>query len=179
MTADARYHLTQVNLGRIAAPLDNPQMAGFMGQLDTLNALADASPGFVWRFMDELGNATSARPYPEDDRILFNMSVWESVEALTAYVYRSNHAGAMRRRREWFEPFSGPFLALWWVPAGTLPTVADARDRLAHLRAHGPSVQAFTFRQAFTPDGQPVQLVPVPVPADTLLNTPRTPQSHR
>ncbi len=171
--ADARFHLVQVNIARMAAPLDDPQMAGFVGQLDTLNALAEASPGFVWRFMDELGNATSLRPYPEDDRIIVNMSVWASVEALTAYVYRSNHAGTMRRRREWFEPFNGPFLVLWWVSAGTRPTVAEARERLAHLRGHGPSAQAFTFRQGFTPDGQ--STASAPVPADTLLNTPRTP----
>lgn len=162
-----------MNIGRMAAPLDDPVMAGFVSQLDTLNALADASPGFVWRFMDDLGNATSLRPYPEDDRIIVNMSVWASVEALAAYVYRSRHTAAMRRRREWFVPFDGPFMALWWVPAGARPPVDDARARLAHLRAHGPSPHAFSFRQPYAPDGQALAVAPVPL--DDLLNTPRSP----
>jgi hypothetical protein len=169
--ADPQFHLAQVNIARAAAPLDDPVMAGFMSQLDALNAVADASPGFVWRLQDASGNATSVRPYPDDDRVLFNLSVWESLEALTAYVYRSGHGGILRRRREWFVPFEGPFQALWWVPAGTRPSVAEARERLEHLQAHGPSERAFTFRQPFTPDGQPTR--PPGVPLDDLLNTPR------
>ena len=166
-------HLAQVNIARIAAPLDSAQMSGFMTQLDAINALADASPGFVWRYQDHLGNATSLRPYPEDDRIIFNMSVWETLAALTAYVYHSGHAAPMRRRREWFLPFDGPYQALWWLPAGTLPTIEDARQRLAHLRAHGPTPTAFTFRRFFAPDGAET---PGPaLSADTLLNTPRLP----
>src|SRR5690349_8758764 len=112
------YHLAQVNIGRLLAPLDTPQLAGFVSQLDQINALADASPGFVWRFMDDLGNATALRPYPDDDRIIFNMSVWESLDALMAYAYRSEHTAVMRRRREWFEPMKEAYMALWWIPAG-------------------------------------------------------------
>ena len=169
--ADPRFHLTQVNLGRMAAPLDDPIMAGFVSQLDHVNALADASAGFVWRYMDDLGNATSLRPYPEDDLIIFNMSVWESLEALTAYVYRGEHVAAVRRRKEWFEPMKEAYMALWWQPAGVLPTVDDGRQRIAHLRAHGPSAQAFTFRFAFGPDGQPAQQPTVPMEA--MFGTPR------
>jgi hypothetical protein len=178
---DTRFHLAQVNIARIAAPLDSAQMSGFMSQLDTLNALADASPGFVWRYQDTHGNATSLRPYPEDDRIILNMSVWETLEALTAYVYHSAHAAPMRRRREWFLPFDGPYQALWWIPAvkrglTAPPTVEDARQRLAHLRAHGPTPTAFTFRRFFAPDG--AETAGPALSADTLLNTPRIPPSQ-
>ena len=162
---EAKFHIAQVNLGRVLAPLDTPQMAGFMTMLGEINALADASPGFVWRFQDDLGNATYFRPYPEDDRILFNMSVWESVEALMAFVYRSGHTALMRRRKEWFEPFDTAYQALWWVPAGTLPSAEDAKARLAHLRQHGPTPHAFTFRQSYRPDGQPGQAAAVPMEA--------------
>ena len=147
----AHYHLAQMNIGRLLAPLDDPRLADFAAGLVTLNALADATPGFVWRLQTEGGNATDYRPYPDDETILINMSVWTSLEALNNYVYRSDHAGAVRRRREWFKPFDGLFQALWWIPAGTLPSVADARERLAHLREHGPSPHAFTFREPFPP----------------------------
>ena len=127
-----RFHIAQVNIARMRAPLEDPLMADFVAQLDPVNALADASPGFVWRFQTEGGNATSVRPLP-DPLILFNMSVWESVEALQAYVYRSNHASALRDRKRWFEKSTGPVAALWWIPAGEVPTVEDGKTRLAHL----------------------------------------------
>ncbi len=123
-------------------------MAGFVARLDEINALADRSPGFVWRLQTEQGNATYLRPY-HDDRILFNMSVWESVEHLKAYAYRTAHAELIRDRRNWFELFDGAYLALWWVPPGHIPSIDE---RLAHLDQHGPSQFAFTFRSIFPPD---------------------------
>jgi hypothetical protein len=146
-----RFHLAQVNIGRMKDALESPAMAGFVARLDELNALADGSPGFVWRLQTEAGNATYLRPY-DDDRILFNMSVWESVEALKSYVYRSAHADALRRRQDWFSRFEGVYAALWWVPAGHRPSVDEARKRLAWLEADGPTPYAFTFRQVFPPD---------------------------
>src|SRR5690348_7388428 len=146
------YHIAQVNIGRVRGPLDSATMHGFMSRLDELNALADRSPGFVWRLQTDAGNATYFRPYPEDDRILLNMSVWESVDALREYVYRGPHADVMRQRREWFELFAGVYLALWWVPAGHRPGIDEAKKRLAHLEAHGPTQFAFTFKQLFPPD---------------------------
>ena len=147
------YHLAQVNIGRMRAPLDDPLMAEFVARLDEINAIADASPGFVWRLQSAEGNATSVRAY-DDPYLLINMSVWESLDALSAYVYASAHRGVMRRRREWFARFDGPYMALWWVPAGHIPTVGEAKERLEHLRAYGPSPAAFTFKAPFpTPDG--------------------------
>ncbi|MCK6623977.1 MAG: DUF3291 domain-containing protein [Anaerolineae bacterium] len=146
----SKYHLAQVNIGRILAPLDGPLMAGFVARLDEINALADGTPGFVWRLQTEEGNATDLRPY-DDDRILVNMSVWESLEDLKAYVYKSAHAEVMRQRRQWFEKFEGMYMTLWWVKAGHIPTVAEAKRRLEYLSEHGPSAHAFTFKQPFPP----------------------------
>ena len=146
-----RYHVAQINIGRIVAPLDDPQMAGFVSRLDELNALADRAPGFVWRLQTSEGNATYFRPY-NDDRILMNMSVWESVEALKNYVYRTVHSELLRHRHEWFTKFAGTYLALWWVPAGHIPGIDEARKRLAHLEAHGPTQFAFTFKTVFPAD---------------------------
>jgi len=148
----ARYHLAQVNIGRVRAPLDDPIMAGFKSQLDPVNALADATPGFVWRLQTESGNAMAIRPF-EDERMAINMSVWESLGALQAFVYRSAHVAPLRDRKQWFEPMEGPILALWWVPAGHIPSVEEAKERLRHLKEHGPSPHAFTFRTPFaSPD---------------------------
>jgi hypothetical protein len=149
------YQLAQVNIGRARGEMSDPVMAEFVARLLEINALADQSPGFVWRLQTEDGDATAVRPY-EDLRILINMSVWEDLPALRAYVYRSAHAAVMRRRREWFERFERIFVALWWVPAGHRPSVAEAVDRLAHLEAHGATPFAFTFGEPFGPDGQPV-----------------------
>jgi len=146
-----RYHLAQVNIGRLRAPLEDPIMEGFRSQLDPINALADRSPGFVWRLQTEDGNATAIRPFDDDDRMAINMSVWESLEALQQYVYRSAHVGPLRDRKQWFEPLEGPILALWWIPAGHIPTVAEAKARLELLKERGPSAEAFTFRSPFPP----------------------------
>lgn len=140
-----QYHIAQVNIGRMKGPLDGPVMAGFVARLDEINALADRSPGFVWRLQTSEGNATYLRPYA-DDRILLNMSVWETIEALKLYVYRTAHAELLRERHAWFENFAGAYTALWWVPAGHIPSIDEATTRLAHLDAHGPTQLAFTFK---------------------------------
>jgi hypothetical protein len=142
------HHLAQVNVARLLAPLDSPQLADFVAWLEPINRLADNSPGFVWRLQTADGDATGLRPF-NDDWLIINMSVWESVEALDAYVYRSEHAGVFKRRREWFERLAEAHLALWWVPAGHLPSVSEAKERLDRLRAGGPSPEAFTLRQRF------------------------------
>ena len=141
-------HLAQLNTGRMRAPTDDPLVKEFMDALDPVNALAERSPGFVWRFQTADGNATAERPF-DDDTILVNFSTWESVEALSDYVYRSDHAAYLRRRAEWFERFDGIYSVLWWVPAGHRPTVEEALERLEHLRVHGPTRKAFTFRHRF------------------------------
>ena len=152
---DPTFQLAQVNIGRARGEMTDPVMAGFVSRLEEINALADASPGFVWRLQTEDGDATAVRPYA-DTRILINLSVWTDLEALRAYVYRSPHAAVMRGRREWFERFDRGYVALWWVPAGHRPTVAEAVERLAHLEQHGPTAHGFSFAAPFEPNGQPV-----------------------
>jgi hypothetical protein len=143
----AAHHLAQVNVATLRAPLDSPELAGFVAQLEPINALADASPGFVWRLQTEDGDATAIRAF-DDQRIMVNLSVWTSLAALRDFVYASRHLDVMRRRREWFHRMD-LYLALWWVPAGTIPTVAEASQRLELLGRRGPSPDAFTFRAPF------------------------------
>jgi Domain of unknown function (DUF3291) len=147
------HHVAQVNIARPREPLTSPLLADFVAALDPINALADASPGFVWRLQTEEGNATSLR-LAGDDSFIVNLSVWESVEALVDFVFRSAHTDVMRRRRTWFEPLREAYTVLWWVPAGHLPTVPEAAERLALLATQGPSPEAFTLRE---PYGRPDQ----------------------
>ena len=142
------HYIAQVNIARMKAPLDDPIMVGFVARLAEINALADRSPGFVWRLQTEAGDATYLRPY-EDDRILFNFSMWESIESLHTYVFKTAHAELLRQRHDWFERFGGAYQAMWWVPQGHVPDIEEAKRRLAHLEANGPSPFAFTVKSAF------------------------------
>ncbi len=144
----ADCHLAQINLARATTPLDDPSLDDFTSRLAELNALADESPGFVWRLQTEDGDATGIR-ISDDPQLLVNLSVWESNEALYGYAYRSEHMSVMRRRKEWFEPYGSAYIALWCVPAGSVPTVEDGINRLEHLDEHGPGEYAFGFRQKF------------------------------
>jgi hypothetical protein len=141
-----------MNVGRTVAPLDDPQLAPFMAALDGINALADAAAGFVWRLQTEQGNATDIKP-SDDPLFIVNMSVWESAEALFDYVYKSAHRLVMARRREFFERPSGTYQVLWWIEAGTVPTVEEGLARLERLRMLGPTYEAFTFKTRFPPPG--------------------------
>ena len=144
------FHLAQVNIGIVRAPVTSPELADFVAQLDPINALADRSPGFVWRLQSDAGNATSIHAF-DDERILMNMSVWRSLEELRDYVYRSAHVEVLRRRSDWFERMSEVHLALWWLPTDRLPTVEEAKWRVELVRRHGPTAEAFTFRSPFGP----------------------------
>ena len=137
-------------------PLERPVMRGFVERLDEINALADGSPGFVWRLQTGAGNATYLRPY-DDEMILINLSVWESIEDLRNYVYGGGHAEVLRQRWEWFEKLETPVTALWWVPAGHVPSIDEAKKRLSHLQEHGPTPFAFSFRAPFPPDQEVVR----------------------
>ena len=152
MPEDQRYHLAQLNIALPAEPLTSARLAGFVELLGPVNELADRSPGFVWRLQTEDGDATAVRGFG-DDRLIVNLTVWESLDALAAYVYGGFHAEVMRRRREWFTHMREAFTVLWWVPAGVRPTVADAEHRLAALREHGPGPEAFTVKRPFPPPG--------------------------
>ena len=147
---ESRWHLAQLNVGRLLAPLDSDTLAGFVAQLSPINALADGSRGFVWRLQTDAGDATSIRP-TDDDMFLINLSVWQSLEALRAFVYTTAHVHVLRQRRSWFEQLATSHLVLWWVPVGHIPTADEALDRLERLRRHGPAPAAFTFRTPFEP----------------------------
>jgi len=148
------FQLAQLNIAVMTKPLDSPVMADFVNNLDRINALAEASPGFVWRLQTDDGDATALRPLGENT--IVNLSVWEDVESLKAYVYRSAHVDILRRRREWFQRSEQAEFVLWWVPVGHQPDVEEAYDRLQILRKRGPSAEAFSFREAFAaPDHPP------------------------
>jgi hypothetical protein len=152
-----------VNIGRLKAPLDSPQLKDFVDNLDPVNADADAADGFVWRLKGDSGNATDV-PVLGDDWLIVNMSVWRDTDALTAYMYQGRHREMLARRREWFEKLQEAVTTLWWVPAGHRPTVAEAETRLLHLRANGPTPYAFTLRTSFPAQG--AEPVAVAVPED-------------
>ncbi len=145
-------HVAQLNVGRLRAPLDDPLIDDFRTNLGRVNALAEASPGFVWRLQDDGGDATGIKAF-EDDLEIINLTVWESIDALADFTYRSEHVQLLRRRRDFFEAATQPVLCLWWIPEGTTPPVHDAVGRLEYLRAHGPTPTAFTFRHRFEAEG--------------------------
>jgi hypothetical protein len=157
-------HLAQLNVARLLQPLDAPETAEFVDALVPVNALADAAPGFVWRLQADAGDATSIRVM-DDELVIVNMSVWESLDALRAFAYRSDHRFVLRRKREWFGPWGGPHLVLFWVPEGSLPTLDEALERLAQLTEQGPTAEAFDFKRPFAPDGAPIDLRRRPGPA--------------
>ncbi|WP_409180898.1 DUF3291 domain-containing protein [Amycolatopsis sp. VS8301801F10] len=147
------HHLAQLNVGILRHPLEDPRMHGFTSMLDTLNEVADNAPGFVWRLVEDGGNDATAIRTSLGADVLVNMSVWENRDALWDYVYRSGHLDMLRRRSEWFELPKAPFQVLWWVPAGRLPTVEEAVERLELLREKGSSPRAFGFRDSYLPEG--------------------------
>ncbi len=145
-------HIAQINIGRLIAPIDDPRIAGFVTQLDPINALADKAPGFVWRLQSSSGNATDIT-YNEDPTMMVNMSVWTSIDALRDYVYRSKHLGVFRDRAKWFQKMELPGYCLWWIPEGHIPTVAEGRERLEHYQRHGDTAFSFWFSQHMTVNG--------------------------
>lgn len=144
------FHLAQINIGKmIGTTIDDPVMKDFVDQLDEVNSLSEKSKGFVWRLKDENDNATNIKAF-DDAQIIVNMSVWQTVEDLETFVYGGQHLQVLKRRKEWFSRLK-MFLALWWIPAGTIPTVEDAKARLLHLEQHGPSAFAFDFKKRYAP----------------------------
>lgn len=145
------YHLAQINIAKMLAPADSPVMAEFMDNLDLINNLAEASEGFIWRLKDDSNNATYIRVY-DDDFLIINVSVWESTETLSKFVYQTLHVDFMRKRKMWFEKMSEQHMALWYIPIDTRPTPQDAIDRLDHIRLHGETPYAFGFKKRFSAD---------------------------
>jgi hypothetical protein len=148
------FHLAQLNIGRSRYPLDHPRMGGFVQRLAEINALAERTSGYVWRLQGESGDATGFQP-TDDPLVIVNLTVWESADELYSFTYHTDHVGVFRARHNWFESWPGPHLVLWWIPAGSTPTLADALARLERLAADGPSPEAFTLKVRF----------PAPVPA--------------
>lgn len=158
------WHIAQMNVATALYALDDPRIAEFIGLLDEVNALADNSPGFVWRLQSESGNATDIQA-TDDPRFIVNMSVWENVEALFDFAYKSSHRLVTAKRRQWFAPPKSAYQVLWWVRAGTQPSVQEGLDRLRMLDAQGPTASAFTFKTKFPPPGmtgEPEDLKPEP-----------------
>lgn len=146
------WHIAQLNVGRAIGPMDGPIMADFVARLDEINALAERTPGYVWRLKTEAGNATDIK-VTDDPLFIVNLTVWESIEALFDFTYRSDHRTVFKRRFDWFERHPRHNTCLWWQPAGTVPTIEDALRRLRHLDEHGPTAEAFTFKQRLEPPG--------------------------
>ena len=146
------WHIAQMNVATGLFPMEDQRMAEFVGLLDSVNALAEQSPGFVWRLKSEQGNATDIK-VTDDPKFIVNMSVWQSVEALFDFTYKSAHRLVMAKRRQWFEPPTGAYQVLWRVKAGVFPTAEEGLERLRHLDQHGPTAVAFTFKHKFPPPG--------------------------
>ena len=144
------YYLAQLNIAQMKFAIDDPAMAEFVGRLEDINALADAAPGFVWRLQTDAGDATAIDYFGADK--LVNMSVWQDLESLHRYVFRSAHNEVMALRKQWFDRLEEAYSVLWWVPAGHIPALYEAGQRLKQLRRHGPGVFAFTFKQSFAPE---------------------------
>lgn len=147
--AEQTYHIAQLNVGYTVAPLDDPRMADFVNNLVRINTLGHQTPGFVWQLVNDGGDSTTFR-FDNDADMLINLTVWDSIDALFDFAYKSEHLDFFRRRREWFVKMERPYLVLWWVPAGHHPTLQEAREKLDYLEAHGPTPLAFTFRQRYT-----------------------------
>ncbi len=143
-------YLAQLNIGKLRYPIDHPNTQEFVENIDRINQLAEASPGFVWRLKDDTGNATSIQVF-SDPMMIVNMSVWESIDSLKQFVYRSDHIQIMQKRQQWFEKYDEPFVVLWWVTEGYLLTLSDAKQKLALLTKKGATVEAFSFRKTFDP----------------------------
>jgi len=150
------YHLAQANVAHALAPPGDPLMASYVARLDEINTLADQSPGFVWRYLTD-SRDPEQREF-DDPLVLFNLSVWETFEALHAYTYKTAHAEVYAGRRRWFNDWKtavgGPSVVLWWVPAGHRPSAREAKERLALLAARGPTAEAFGLKQRFAPPAQ-------------------------
>lgn len=143
----ATYHIAQLNIATLVAPIDSPVLADFVARLASINALAESSPGFIWRLQTEAGDATGIDYFGADKVV--NLSLWSSIEALHDYVYRSAHVEVLRRKQEWFHTMRDAHMVLWWVPAGHIPSIEEAANKLRMLIDKGPTCEAFTFKKRF------------------------------
>lgn len=144
------HHLAQINISRLLEPIDSPLLSDFVAQLDEINSLAESSEGFVWRLKSDNNNATEIQVF-DDSMIIVNMSVWENLESLRNFAFKTAHAAVMKNRNKWFEKMDSAYLALWWIPAGHIPTTDEAKERLEHINLNGDTPFAFTFKNIYSP----------------------------
>lgn len=144
------YHLAELNIARMLYEMDDPRFAGFVNRLDEINALAEKSKGFVWRLKTDEGDAMSIRAF-DDDKLIINLSVWETIDALFQYTYYTAHAELFKQRQDWFEHIEKPMFVMWWVPKGHTPSLEEAKEKLELIRVQGPTAKAFHFKQRFDP----------------------------
>ncbi len=156
----SEWQLAQFNIAMLRAPLDHPETAEFVANLDAVNAVADSSPGFVWRLTDDSGQSSSYVVAYDDPLTIINFSIWASPDDLHEFVFKTMHAQFLRRRREWFRPVDEDIVVCWWIPAGTRPPVDEAKERLQRLRRLGPTPEAFTLRRRFPPPLTPAAARP-------------------
>jgi hypothetical protein len=145
-----KYQLAQINIAKLLEPIDSPLLEDFVADLDRINAIAENSDGFIWRLKSEKGNALSINPY-NDDSFIVNVSVWENVDALKNFVYRSGHVEVFMKRKKWFESIKTPHMAMWWIIENEFPTPKMCKERLDFLTKHGESIEAFSFKNIFKP----------------------------
>ena len=145
------YNIAEINIGRIkGVTIDDPVMKEFVDNLEKVNTLAETSEGFVWRLKDDADNATHFNPY-HDEQVIINVSVWESIEALEHFMYKTVHVDFLKRRREWFQAFGKVYTAMWWIPKGEVPTLQEAVEKLDYLQKHGATEKVFDFRNKYLP----------------------------
>lgn len=148
--------LALINIAKARFPMDDPRMAGFVNKLDAVNAAAERSDGFVWRLAGDVSDDATSIVAFDDPTIIVNMAIWESIEALEDYTYRTIHKRVFASRNDWFERMDGPHMALWWIETGTIPIIEDGKFRLKLLLENGPAFEAFTFGSPYSPSGEKI-----------------------
>lgn len=143
------YHIAQINIAQMLAPIDSDIMAGFVARLDEINGLAEQAEGFIWRLKGDDDNATAIRIF-DNDMLIINLTVWETIEALHAFTYKTAHSELIKQKKDWFSALGKPHMALWWVKAGEIPRTEDAKVRLEYQQEHGATPYSFTFAKRFT-----------------------------
>ena len=146
--------LAQLNIALAKYPLDAPEIKEFVDNLELVNGIAESSEGFVWRLKDESGDATNIQAF-DDPNMIVNMSVWDSVDSLKNFMFRTHHRDFMRRKGDWFHPLPEDTYVLWWIEEDCIPTLEEAIERLEHLREIGDTPYAFTFKTNFTESEAP------------------------
>jgi len=145
------YQIAEINVARMrGVNINDPIMKEFVDNLDKVNALAESSKGFIWRLKDESNNATNLNPF-NDEQVIINISVWQSIETLENFIYKTFHTEFLKRRKEWFQSYGKAYTAMWWTPKGQYPAIQEAIEKLDYYQKNGPSELVFDFRNKYLP----------------------------